>query len=187
MAQLRHDEPAKQLASLRACLSDETLRVVRNFPLQDAERSSIDVILRHPETYAVGLVNEVLQRMQFNNRVQSDHETFDDFLTALRFLSRLCNFCMKCNDSLIRDKMVIGLRSRETVQKRCAVSGLSLSRAISICRAEEATARDVSQIYGHGTDACRVRDSRRRDDGRHRDQPPSDCRECARRADGRRT
>ena len=129
MSQLRLDEPAIQLASLRACLSDETLRVVRNFPLV-AVRNNIDVILTHLETYAVGQVNEVLQRMQFNNRIQSEHETYDDLLTARRDLSRLCNFCIKCNDSLIRDRIVIGLRCRETAHKLCAVSGLTLSRSL---------------------------------------------------------
>ena len=82
-------------------------------------------------------------------------------MRLLMIFSPLCvyNFCIKSNDSLIRDRTVIGLRCRETVQKLCAVSGLSLSRAISVCRAEEAAARDVSQVYGDGTSACRVSDN----------------------------
>ena len=61
MSQLRLEEPAVQLANLRAYLSDETLRVVRNLPLSGAERYDIDVILHHLETYSIGQVNEVVQ------------------------------------------------------------------------------------------------------------------------------
>ena len=96
------------------------------------------------------------ERKRFNSRVQAEGETFDDFVTSLRDLSRSCNFCRSCNESLIRDKIVIGLRCADTVQKLCAVPKLSLASAISLCRAQEAATRDAGEIRSSDVSACQV-------------------------------
>ena len=149
-------ELRRQMAALRACLSDDTLRIVRNMDLEEANKNDITVVLERLEDYAIGQVNEVLERKRFNFRVQAEGETFDDFVTSLRDLSRSCNFCRSCNESLIRDKIVIGLRCADTVQKLCAVPKLSLASAISLCRAQEAAIRDAGEIRSSDVSACRV-------------------------------
>ena len=145
-----------QMAILRSCFTDETYRVVRNLPLEEDQRQSVTTVLQELEKYAIGQVNEVLERKRFNSRVQGEGETFDDFLTCLRDLSRTCNFCPSCNESMIRDRIVIGLRSTETVQKLCAIPNLSLSAAISLCRSQEAAHRDTTEIRGPDTTVARM-------------------------------
>ncbi|XP_043235622.1 uncharacterized protein LOC122388509 isoform X2 [Amphibalanus amphitrite] len=169
-------EPRAQMAALRACLTDDTNRVVRNLPLEEDERQDVHAMIRQLEVYAIGQVNEVLERKRFNSRVQGDGETFDDFLTCLRDLSRSCNFCSSCNESLIRDRIVIGLRSAETVQKLCAIPNLSLSAAISLCRSQEAAHRDAAEIRRPDV-VARIGDPSHEDDGRE-PQPSATCRVC---------
>ena len=158
LSNLHLAEPAIAMAKLRSCLSDDTLRVVRNFDIAEGD-SNVTTVLRRLELYAKGQVNEVLERRNFNMRGQQEGECFDDFLIALRELSSTCNFCAACGDSLTRDRIVIGLRDAGTIKKLCAVPKLTLTGAIDVCRAEEAASRDTQAIVGEhqsGAAACRI-------------------------------
>ena len=146
---------AIQMAKLRSCLSDDTLRVVRSFELPEGQDTMVN-ILKRLEEYAKGQVNEVIERRHFNSRAQQEGETLDDYLVALKELATTCNFCTNCRDSLMRDRLVIGLRDAATIQKLCAIPKLSLHQAIEICRAEEAANRDVATIVGPLTATFRV-------------------------------
>ena len=50
-------EPRRQMAALRACLSDDTLRIVRNMDLEEANKNDITVVLERLEDYAIGQEN----------------------------------------------------------------------------------------------------------------------------------
>ena len=95
---------------------------------------------------------------KFNERVQAQGESFDDFLTSLKELVRSCKFCNECRDSLIRDRVIMGLRSAETVKCLCATPDLSLSAAVSVCRAQEAASRDALDTIRY--DACQEKNIR---------------------------
>ena len=153
LAGLASRPPALQMAILRTCLSDEALTVVANSDAPAAERDNPSAVLAYLERYARGQVNEVMERRAFNLCVQQDSESFDDFATRLRDLSRDCGFCHNCRDSLIRDRIVVGLRDPATIKRLCAVPSLSLQQATQICRSEEAATRDVTTITGDDGDA----------------------------------
>ena len=153
LAGLAQKPPALQMAILRTCLSDEALTVVANSDAPAAQRNNLSAVLSHLERYARGQVNEVIERRTFNMCSQLEGESFDDFATRLRDLSRDCGFCDQCRDSLIRDRIVVGLRDPTTIKRLCAVPLLSLQQATQICRSEEAATRDVTTITGGDTDA----------------------------------
>jgi hypothetical protein len=48
---------------------------------------------------------------------QEDHEVFDTFLVDLLVMAKSCEFCEGCRDSLIRDRIIIGLNDNETINK----------------------------------------------------------------------
>ena len=152
LAGLAGKPPALQMAILRTCLSDEALTVVANFDTPEAQRNDIAAVLARLEQYARGQINEVIQRRTFNICEQANGESFDDFVTRLRDLSRDCGFCDRCRESLIRDRIVVGLRDPGTIKRLCAVPLLTLQQAIQICRSEEAASRDVTAIVGSGAD-----------------------------------
>ena len=68
---------------------------------------NIDDIIK--ETFARGIINETLERHNFNARTQQEGETFDDFLTEVKLLSKNCNFCATCHEGLFRDRIVAGV------------------------------------------------------------------------------
>ena len=170
-------EPRVQIAALRDCLTDDTVRVLRNLELSETDRIDVEKSIDALEKYANGQVNEVIERKKFNERVQAQGESFDDFLTSLKELVRSCNFCNECRDSLIRDRVIMGLRSAETVKCLCATPDLSLSAAVAVCRAQEATSRDALELYSRAPDgpsAQQVRSSRA-------GGGPASCAGCGRR------
>ena len=54
------------------------------------------------EQFSKGIVNKTLERHKSFKRVQKDGQSFDDFLTELKLLSKNCNFreTPECCDSL---------------------------------------------------------------------------------------
>ena len=78
------------------------------FDTPDSDRTVQD-ILQVLNEYVVGIVNETYERFAFRQRKQEEGEAFDTFYNDLRVLSRTCNFCSKCNDSMLRDQLVEGI------------------------------------------------------------------------------
>jgi len=111
-----------------------------------------------------------LDRLEFYKRFQSPSEPFDAFYTSLRELFNACNFpdlalCFSCssatchecravlakvNDDVLRDRIVVGIRSDETRHKLLAVPDLDLRAVIQLCRAEEAASQTTTSIPSHG-------------------------------------
>ena len=132
---------------LMSCLADETIRrVVDNLPLQNGEHQSVTAIVALLEKHMKGHTNIVVEHRNFLCRQQQLGERFDDFLTALRDLSRNCSFCSPCRETLLRDRIVIGTHDTEVVQRLLAEKDLTLEDAIRICRSEEAVKRDTMSL-----------------------------------------
>ena len=110
-----------------------------------------DKIIEALDTYATGIINETLERHKFNNRFQRSGECFDDFLTSLKVLSKTCNFCENCHDSLIRDRVVAGIRNDDVRRKLLAENKLTLKHVEDICRSnprKELNAQEPMGPYG---------------------------------------
>ena len=63
------------------------------------------------DLYTVGEINETYERYIFNSRNHKPDESIDAYVTALRDLAKTCNFCDLFNDSLLRDRIVLGIQS----------------------------------------------------------------------------
>ena len=55
-------------------------------------------------------MNETYERFIFNNRDQKEGETFESFHAAIRFLDKTCNYCDAYINSVLHDRIVIGIR-----------------------------------------------------------------------------
>ena len=78
------------------------------------------------------------------NNIQG--ESFDTYLTSLCSLVKTCNFGGLKN-SLLRDRIVLGLSDNSTRKKLLAEPKLTLEKCINICRANESTtnrSRDIT-------------------------------------------
>ena len=107
--------PMMQYDVLVSCLADNTLKVVDNFDLASDKKHDVTTIINALERYAKGQLNETVEHHNLLSRVQQPGERFDDFYLDLRELSRTCSFCDNCTKTILRDCIVRGVRSAETV------------------------------------------------------------------------
>ena len=59
-------------------------------------------------------MNITYERYVFNKRFQQEAETVECFLASIRRLVKTCEYCENCVSSIIRDRIVLGIRDPET-------------------------------------------------------------------------
>ena len=136
LAQLDKQSQEYQTAMFTHCLSDEALKVYNSFHFED-ENPTVTQIMEKFDEFAVGEVNVTYERFMFNQRKQEEGETFEQFYSAARNLSKTCDFCENCRDSMIRDKIVLGIRNCNTQTELLKTRDLNLTKCIDTCRAAE--------------------------------------------------
>ena len=95
------------------------------FEIED-QREDPAVILEKMEKYSIGECNETIV---FNRKDQEMNESVDAYVTALRKLTKTCDYGA-LTDSLIRDWMVIGIDDNSTRKKLLQTSKLTLGQFI---------------------------------------------------------
>jgi len=99
-------------------------------------------VLEKLDDYFTGEINETMERFNFNKRNQVIDENVVSCVTCLRTLAKTCNFCDTCGDSLICDRLIIGIRYEGYENSQAdllKVGKLTLNECINICRSAEAT------------------------------------------------
>ena len=136
VAQLEKQSPAYCSALLLHTLGDDALRIYNGFDFQDTQRT-VEEILDRFDRFAIGETNETYERFVFNNRSQEQDETFENFYAAIRSLIKSCNFCDRCLDSILRDRIVVGIRDPDTQTALLKERNLTLERAVDTCKSAE--------------------------------------------------
>ena len=149
---------------LTLCLSRETLAIVNNLGLTTEQKQDADAIITAIKRHIDGQVNESVERRNLRRRTQQPGESFDDFLVALRELTKTCNFCNEqCTQKNIRDQIIEGTPDGDTVEQLLKQPDLTLDSAITICRAQEAAKKQHREMNNHTAGAVyAVRQQQRR-------------------------
>ena len=136
-----------QVALLENCLSDDVLRTYEgfNFSTPESQKTTLEIIDKF-EHYAVGEVNETFERYVFHKRVQSEGETFEQFESDLRVLIKTCSFCENCVESVVRDRIVLGIRNPDIRQELLKKRKLTLAECVDTCRAMESATTHGSTL-----------------------------------------
>ena len=92
-------------------------------------------MIRKIDDFCIGATNETYERYLFNQRFQED-ENIETYVAALRTLAKTCNYG-QLEESLIRDRMVVGIKSAEARKRLLQDRRLTLDRCIDICKAFE--------------------------------------------------
>ena len=87
----------------------------------------------------------------FNTRFQCEDKTIDQYVTDLMKKAQTCKF-QDFMDSLIRDRMVCGIRCDKSRSRLLKEPDLNLWKAIDICRTNEATSMQVKSFISTTTD-----------------------------------
>ena len=118
----------RRAATLLTCIGSDALDVIdaMEFDNED-QRQDPEVILEKMKQNCIGECNETYERYMFNRRDQESNESVDAYVTALRKLAKTCNYG-SLTDSLIRDRMVVGINDNSARKKLLQTSKLTLGQ-----------------------------------------------------------
>jgi len=140
----------KRAAVFLACVGSAAYGVFRTFKFENEDdKFDVQKIILAFNKHCLGEANITYERFMFHQRVQQPGESFDDFLADVRKLARTCEF-EQLEDSLIRDRIVVGIRDEPTRRRLLQVKKLSLGDAVDACKASEATSRRLRVMGGAG-------------------------------------
>ena len=108
----------------------------------DDDREDLEKVGEAFQRHCIGEVNVTYERYTFNRRVQDVGETFDTFVADLRRLAKSCEFGA-LEESIIRDRIVIGIRDDPTRRKLLQTRKLDLNTAIDIGKASEVVTKQL--------------------------------------------
>ena len=130
------------------CVGTEGLKIYNGFQFENENDKILNKVLEKFDEFTLGQTNETYERYIFNSRNQEAQESIDAYVTALRNLVKSCNFCDCMRDTLIRDRIVLGVNNNTIRKKLLQVRSLTLKQCIDICRSGEATAKQLKAISG---------------------------------------
>jgi hypothetical protein len=133
-AKLNVEPKDRQAAILLACIGSNAYTVYTTFQFENKDDcDDPEKLCQAFERYCVGELNVVYERYVFNRRQQEPGETFDSFVGDLRQLVKSCEYAT-VEDSIVRDRIVLGIRDDVTRRKLLQARTLDLKSAIDICR-----------------------------------------------------
>lgn len=148
----REESKEFRTATLLTCIGQEALEVYDGLAFEsEAQKMDIDVILLKLEEFCVGATNEIYERYRFNKRDQEAGESIESYLASLRSLAKSCNYG-ELTDSLIRDRIVVGIRENNVRKKLLQENKLTLAKCINICRANEKTSQQLKAMSQESED-----------------------------------
>ncbi|CAH8491041.1 unnamed protein product [Dicrocoelium dendriticum] len=152
LTQLDSQPMAYQLAMFRHAIGDEARRTLQTLDLSDGtQEMELDEVIRRFGEFCEGYTNETYQRYLFFSRNRLPGESIDAYITELKILARDCNFCTCLRDSLIRDRIIIGIKNEELSRRLLRQRNLSLEHCIDICFSESRTAQQFQQLKMEST------------------------------------
>lgn len=125
--------------------------------LPAGQQPTVQNIIDAFDAHFVGVTNVIYERFVFNKRDQRKDEPIEDYVAALRTLAKTCNFTPAMHDSLLRDRIVIGIRDQATREKLLQERDLTLQACIDHCRSAESTSHQMRAMGEETTDAHAVR------------------------------
>ena len=127
-------------------LSQEAVKTYNSFDMSEKNHWKLAEIIKEFDNYAVGETNETYERYIFNSREQKEGEPIDWYMAELRTLAQSCNFCTCLQDSLIRDRIVLGIRDGETHKRLLRQNKLTLTKCIDIVKSDEVSKTQIQSM-----------------------------------------
>lgn len=132
-----------QCATFLHVAGEEAVKVFNIFKFEDAEVDKLDALKKKFKDYCEPRKNITNIRHLFFTRAQGPSESIDAYVTDLKNKAKDCEF-LELHDSLIRDRIVCGVRDDQVRARLLREEKLTLARAVDICRASEMTVSSKS-------------------------------------------
>ncbi|CAC5393322.1 unnamed protein product [Mytilus coruscus] len=123
----------------------EGREIYKTFNFGENEADKLEVLLKKFEDYCIPKKNVTVIRHRFNTRVQNPSESIDQYLTDLKLIAKNCEL-EHLKDGLIRDRTVCGTNSSRVKERLLREDGLTLDKAVGICRADEESRKQMKTL-----------------------------------------
>ena len=140
--------PVREQRALLLTLLDEDWTRIVKYGLGINDDTPVTEVVAAMEGHLRSQRNVIIDRREFFSRKQEADEPFDDFFCALKEVMAFCDFCSMCADDQLRDRIVCGSKDDAAVQRMLETSGLTLLKAVDICRASENARATCDDIRG---------------------------------------
>lgn len=118
-------------------IGEEGITIFNTFSFNgDDEQENYDIVVGKFKEYCEPQKNIIYERFKFYKCSQKPNQLYDSFLTELKSISNLCEFTNV--DEMVRDRIVMGISNGGMQERLLRESGLTLKRAIDLCRTTEA-------------------------------------------------
>lgn len=146
---LKNQSQEYQVALFLHCIGPDALKIYNGLSfVNDDERKRLDKIFEKFDEYTIGEINETYERYVFNNRSQEPNESIDAYVAALRSKAKTCGFCDCLSESLLRDRIVLGISNNNLRKRLLQERSLNLKKCIDMCRSAEAAMSQFKSISG---------------------------------------
>lgn len=160
-----------QSSTLLHIIGHEAIELLNTFKWDACDKNcdskndfhSVSCMLGKFDSYFSPKKNVTIERHIFFTRNQSEGEQFDVFLTDLKLKAKTCEF-ENLKDSLIKDKIVSGIRDDQVRSRLLRENELTLKRAEEICRAAELSELQLKLIKSDEDSICSVNASNTKHD-----------------------
>ena len=72
-----------------------------------------------------------------SSQSQTSSQSIDYYISILRIQLKQCSYCNSCNDSILRDRIIVGIVNNETRAELLKIRNLTLAACIDACKATE--------------------------------------------------
>lgn len=134
-----------QIATFMASLGPDALDVYNSFNLKNEDTEKLEKIKSKFEEHFAPKSSITLERYVFNKMYQMESENFDQYYTKIKNQCKKCEFG-ELSDSLLRDKIIIGIRSEVVREKLLSETEPTLEIAIKKCKTSEMTAMQLTEL-----------------------------------------
>ena len=134
------------VASLLNVICKEEMDVYETFQCgNSSDALKKDKVLEKFEEHCVPVRNETCERYVFFKCEQFSNELLDNYITALMKLSESCGFGA-LSESLVRDRLILGVKDDRVCQKLLGKRDLGLDKAIENIKVSQVTHSRATEI-----------------------------------------
>lgn len=137
-----------QIATFMSSLGADAIEVYNSFNIEGDVK--LAVIKAKFEEHFAPKISTTFERFVFNKLNQTEGESFDQFFTKIKNQSKKCEFG-DLSDSLLRDKIIIGIYSDSVREKLLAESDPTLDFTIKMCKTYEITSIQLAELHSKTT------------------------------------
>ena len=135
----------QKIALLLHVARKQAIEVFNTFSFTDEEEGDFDSVIEKFNAYCNPKKNETYERYVFHSRKQLQGEPIEQFVTDLKLKAQTCQFD-NLKDSMIRDRLVLGVTNTRVRERLLREDNLDLEKAVKICQAAEATERQIQSL-----------------------------------------